>query len=615
MGTDTITTILPNVHAVIVMGSIVVAFLLFASEKIPLATSSLLVLVFLAVLFEVMPFAVDGGTFRASQLFSGFGHTALITVCALMIAGQGLVRTGALESVGRQLARLWSVSPTLLFLCTLVVAAVLSAFVNNTPVVILLLPILISVSLRTNTSASSLLMPMGFATLIGGMSTTIGTSTNLLVVTVAEDLGVLRFSMFDFLLPAAIAGSVGIVYLWLIAPLLVKNRQPRLTTTSPRVFSAQLHIREEGYADGKTLAEIIEKTGGALEVHELLRGKDSASLVPLPDIKLRAGDRIVVRDTSEQLKEFEDLIGANLFADDVPVDDEHPLTDENQQTAEVVVVPGSTLDGMSLNTARFTARYHLLILALHRADAWKKPPRKEHPAEVDLRPGDVVLVQGSKERIKKIKASRNILVLDAHAELPRSSKAPLALFIMFFIILAAALGLLPIVISSITGVLLLLLTGCIRWRDATRALSAPVILIIVTSLAMGQALLVTGGADYLASVYVSYTYGLQTEFILSGLLLLMAILTNVVSNNAAAVIGTPIAVGIAQQLSLPAEPFVLAVLFGANMSFATPMAYQTNLLVMNAGNYTFSDFLRVGIPLVLLMWMVLSFVLPWLYGI
>jgi di/tricarboxylate transporter len=227
----------------------------------------------------------------------------------------------------------------------------------------------------------------------------------------------------------------------------------------------------------------------------------------------------------------------------------------------------------------------------------------------------VLLVQGSIHNIERLKSSRNLLVLDAKSALPISSRAPLAMVIMLGIIVAAAFGLLPIAISALCGVLLMLMTGCIKWFDTTRALSPSIILLIVTSLALGTAMVETGGAEIIASAYVSLTEGLSPVLILSGLMALMAMLTNVVSNNAAAVIGTPIAIGIAQQLDLPPEPFVLAVIFGANMSFATPMAYQTNLLVMNAGNYRFVDFVRVGLPLILIVWLILSFLLPWLYGI
>ncbi len=604
----------PGFHAIVVMILAGIALVLFAIERIPLASSSLLILVFLTVFFEIFPYVGDSGPLRATRFFSGFGHQALIAVCALMIAGRALVRTGALEQIGRQLARRWARFPVSTFLATLIIAALLSAFVNNTPVVVLLLPILISVSLKTTTPASQLLMPVGFATSIGGMSTSIGTSTNLLVVAVAADLGLREFGMFDFALPAVIVGSIGLLYLWLIAPKLIPQRAARLPTTSPRHFTAQLRIHDDSIANQKRLSEVIALTGGELDVKQILRGSENTRLLALPDLILRSGDRIRVRSTPEHLKELESLIGASLFSGDEPVDDDHPLRDPTQQIAEVVVVPGSTLDGMTSSAVRFTDRYQVMVLALYRSNKWANQPGTEKIDDITLQPGDVLLVQGAVRSIKRLKSSRNLLVLDAKSFLPISSKAPIALLIMLFIIASAALNLLPIAVSALLGVVLMIFSGCLKWQDATRALSARVILIIVSSLALGAAMVETGGADYLAQVYVVNTEGLSPVLILSGLLLMMAILTNVVTNNAAAVIGTPIAIGIAQQLGQPVEPFVLAVIFGANMSFATPMAYQTNLLVMNAGNYTFGDFVRVGTPLVLLLWILLSFLLPWLYG-
>ena len=603
-------------HTYFVLALIVVALVLFANERIPIATTSLLVLVVLTLVFEWLPYHADGERLHSYEFLTGFGHRALIAVCALMIAGQGLINTGALEPLGRMLAHSWSHSPALMFLATLLIAGILSAFVNNTPIVILLLPILISVSIRTSTPASGLLMPVGFATLVGGMSTTIGTSTNLLVVSFAEELGVGAIGMFDFMLPALMAGSLGILYLWLVAPRLMPRREPRLPGTSPRVFDAQLRITDDGYADGRTLSEVLQRTEGRLEVRAVLRGEDGARLSPLPDVRLRAEDRLIVRDTPEHLIEFGQLIDARLYSHDQPVDDDHPLNDNNQQVAEVVVVNGSTLEGLTLANARFTDRYQLLVLALHRATSLRAAGRSsKHSENVVLKSGDIILVQGSRDSIRRLKASRNVMVLDASVDLPRTSRAWLSLAIMMFIVISAASGLLPIEISALCGVLLMLLTGCLRWSDATRALSTPVILIIVTSLAMGNALLQTGGDSFLASHYLGLTEGWSSTAILSGLMVLMAILTNVVSNNAAAVIGTPIAISIASQLGLDPEPFVLAVIFGANMSFATPMSYQTNLLVMNAGNYRFMDFVRVGVPLSLILWLSLTLILPWLYGL
>ncbi|MGD8347665.1 MAG: SLC13 family permease [Gammaproteobacteria bacterium] len=605
----------PGFHAYAVMAIVVLALGLFSSERVPLPTSSLMILVSLTLLFEIVPFYGKYGRFEPADLFLGFGHQALVAVCALMIAGQALVRTGALEPIGRQLARWWSLSPLLAFLAALIVGCVLSAFVNNTPVVILMLPILISVSLKTSTPASDMLMPMGLATSIGGMATTIGTSTNLLVVAVAADLGMRRIGMFDFAFPAIIAGGAGILYLWVVAPRLLPAREARLPTTSPRLFTAQLRIHDDSIANEKKLSEVISLAGGNLEVTSILRGKNDSRLVAIPDMVLRSGDRIIVRSTPDRLKELETVLGASLFSGDEPVDEEHPLRDTTQQIAEVVVVPGSTLDGRTLANIRFRERYQLMVLALFRSNKWATKQGTEHTEDTRLHSGDVLLVQGSIHNIERLKSSRNLLVLDAKSALPISSRAPLAMFIMLGIIVTAATGLLPIAISALCGVLLMLTTGCIKWFDTTRALSPSVILLIVASLAMGTAMVETGGAEWIAGAYVELTGGLSPVLILSGLMALMALLTNVVSNNAAAVIGTPISIGIAQQLGLPPEPFVLAVIFGANMSFATPMAYQTNLLVMNAGNYRFADFLRVGLPLVLILWLILSFLLPWLYGI
>jgi di/tricarboxylate transporter len=602
-------------HTLFVLLVIIVALALFANERIPIAGSSLFILVVLTVAFEWFPFYADGARVHGYDFLSGFGHRALIAVCALMIAGQGLVHTGALEPLGRLLARYWSSAPLLVFLLTLLAAAFLSAFVNNTPIVILMLPILISVSIKTSTPAYRLLMPAGFATLIGGMATTIGTSTNLLVVSFAEELGVKTFGMFDFVIPALIAGVAGILYLWLIAPRIMPYRDAMLPNTSARLFDADLHIVRQSISDGITLAEAIAKTDGRMEVIEILRGPEGARLTPLPDIRLRADDRLVVRDTPERLIEFEQLLRARLYSQDKPVSKDHPLNDNSQQIAEIAVIGGSTLDGTTLNSKRFRSRYQLLVLALHRPRRWKRPRGIRHTEDVLLKSGDIILVQGPRDSIKRLKASRNVLVLDASTDLPRSSHATTALLIMIAIVTAAASGLLPIELSALTGVLLMLLTGCLRWDDATRALSAPVILIIVTSLAMGNALLQTGGDEFLAQQYLALTTGWSATAVLSGLMVLIALLTNIVSNNAAAVIGTPIAVSIASQLGLDAEAFVLAVIFGANMSFATPMAYQTNLLVMNAGNYRFRDFVRVGAPLSFLLWLVLTLVLSWLYGL
>jgi di/tricarboxylate transporter len=604
---------LPNTHALAVMMLIIVALVLFTRDTIPLQTTSLLVLGALTVGFTLFPFEVDGRTLQASDFFLGFGHKALVAVCGLMIVGQGLIRTGALEPVGRLLARLWRRGPLLSLLVTLLVTAVLSAFINNTPIVVLMLPILIGVAVRTGASPTGTLIPMGFASILGGMATTIGTSTNLLVVNVAADMGMDAFNMFDFLGPAAIAGSFAILYLWLIAPRIIPERKPPMSGTVSRVYTAQIRLDKGSPVIGRTLAEAMLRAEEGLRVEAVQRGQ-GVFINPLPDVVLKAGDRLTTSDTQARLRELARSLGGTLFSGDRAVDSEHPLTAEGQQIAEVVITPASRLNGVRIGNARLRSRYGLRLLAFHRFEGTqeRKSPGLD---EVQLRSGDVLLVQSTPENLRELKETADFLVLDGSIQLPSTRKAPLALATMLGVVALAAANILPIEISAMLGICVLIVTRCLNWKDAMSALSTQVILIIVSSLAMGAALMQTGGADYLARLFVYITFGAPAAVVLGGLMLMMGVMTNIVSNNAAAVIGTPIAIGIAQRLGLPLEPFVLAVLFGANLSFATPMAYQTNILLMNAGGYKFSDFVRIGLPLSIGLWLVLTTVLVWAYGL
>ena len=598
----------PNMHALVMLLMTGVALFLFSREKIHLESSSLAILVMVVVGFELFPFEGARGTVEPMTFFYGFGHEALIAVCALMIAGEALVRTGALEPVARRLARLWKWSPKIALLLTLIVGAFLSAFMNNTPIVVLMLPMLIGAAVRSNRSSSGVLLPMGLATLIGGMGTTIGTSTNLLVVSVAADMGMERFAMFDFMLPVAMAASVAIIYLWLVAPHLIPKRTPPMDDLSNREFQAHLLIPHDNPLVGKTLANLIHKAGDGIQVKRVFRD-GHLFISPLPDVVIRGGDKIQVSATVDMLKEYQALLGAMLTAGPDP---SHISPEGDFQLAEVVVTGGSQLRGLRVADARLEDRYGLDLLAVHCGGDVVSASTAELNRR-QLQASDVLLVQGRSENIRTLKVGGELLVLDNTADLPHTQRAPLALLIMVMIVALAAFGIMPIAMSAMLGCLVLIGTGCIRWQQASHALSAQVIMIIVASLALGSALMKTGGAEYLAQVFLYLTSGLTPAWILAFLMLLMAIMTNIVSNNAAAVIGTPIAISIAQELGLPLEPFVLAVLFGANLSFITPMAYKTNLLVMNAGGYKFNDFVRVGTPLTLLMWVVLSAVLTYAY--
>ncbi len=609
---------LPDLHAIFVLLLTPVALYLFTRDELPLESSGLIILMSLILFFQIFPYEVDGRSLETAELLMGFGHEALITICALMIIGKALETTGALQPLALYLSKAWISTPKLASLVTLVSAAILSAFLNNTPIVVLLLPMLIGVAARSKIPPSDILMPVGFATLLGGMATTIGTSTNLLVVAIAAEMGLRQFSMFDFTLPVALVGVFGLLYLWLIAPKLLPARTPPLSDTSPRVFNAMLHISEESACCGMTFSECLALTDNEMRVDHIERS-EGLMVAKLPSVTILPGDRLAVRDTPDRLKAFEEALGANLHGQHqtgATAEEEGWITEEEeQQLAEIVVTRESLLHRASLGTTRFALRTGLLPLALHRA---REPGSEEIRGNIDsvrLRAGDVVLVQGTPFRLGRLKRTGSTLVLDGTTNLPRKNQANRSLIIIALVVLTAALGLLPISVSALIGVGFMLATRCLNWADAAGALSTQVIIVVVASLALGLALTETGGALYVARVLTAAVQDFPVPIVLSTLMLVMAILTNTVSNSAAGIIGTPIAIEMALQLGTPPEPFVLAVIFGVNMSYATPFGYQTNLLLLSAGGYKFSDFMRAGIPLALIMWIGFSIVLSLLYDL
>ena len=274
----------PDAHGIAVLVLTILALFLFTRDRIPLESSSLAILIILLVGFELVPYYSGGErALTPADFFSGFGNEALIAICALMMVGKALETTGALQPLANVVGKAWASRPVLALLTTLVAGAVLSAFMNNTPIVVLLMPILVGASLRSKFPVSEVMLPMGLATIVGGMSTTIGTSTNLLVVGISQDLGMHTFSMFEFVLPVAIVGGVAIIFLWLVAPRLLPDRTPPMADTMPRVFSAQLHVKEGGYSDGKTLSEVLAKAGGNLRIDKIQRS-ESLQLAKLPSV-------------------------------------------------------------------------------------------------------------------------------------------------------------------------------------------------------------------------------------------------------------------------------------------------------------------------------------------
>jgi len=606
--------LLENAHAVAVLAFTVVAFFLFTRERIPIPVTSLIVIVGLALGFHLFPYERDGVEISSRQIFSGFGHEALVAICSLMILGRALMVTGALEPLARVLARLWAFNRHIALLAVLASAMVLSAFINDTPVVVVLMPVVIGLAMRAGNSPSRMLMPMNFAVIIGGMATTIGTSTNLLIVSLAREHGVHNISMFEFTPLVAGPAVLALLYLWLVAPRLLAERPNPLAGLAPRRFAAVLYVGPKSRARGRKVAVVRRWTGNKMTVQRIQRGTES--LRPSDALVLLEGDRLVVSDTSAYLKEYEQALGATLYdagsVDSLPPD-QHPLRAQDQQLVEVVVTEESPLHRRSLRGTRFAERFGVVILAMYRPS--DEASLAGEMSERQLRSGDVLLVQGPPERTAALKYEAGLLVLDGTLDLPRTRKAPIAVTIMAAVVLLAAFGILPIAMAALLGVLALILTGCLKLEGMGRGISAEVVLVVVASLGLGRALTATGGADLLAGGFMAVAGNLSTQGVLAAMMIFLGVLTNFVSNNAAAAVGTPVALAIAQQLGAPPEPFVLATIVGCNLSFATPMGYQTNVLIMQPGGYVFRDFVRVGGPLVLLMILAFSIELTRVYPI
>lgn len=592
-------------HGTLMMAFALGVFGVFASDRFRIGSVCLAVLILLPTIFFAFPHpAVDPYRF-----FGGFGHPALVAICALMVIGRALVLTGALEPAARRLGGLVERWPRLALLLVLLVAAAASGVMNDTPVVVLLMPLLIAALKRAGRGPGFMLMPMNFAVLIGGMGTTIGTSTNLIVVALAAGLGVHAFGVFEFFPVVMTAAVPALVYLWVVAPWLLRHVGAAPEAEVQPVFEAELRVTEESWLNGAQVRDVLKRTNGRLPLRYLRR--DGGALThPLPTATLRVGDRLVVQATAEQLKDYEARLGAKLHSlgQEHAPDAEHPAV-----AAQLVVTPESPLVGRTARGARFADTYGLILIGL-RKPGGGAPSREELPDQ-RIAAGDVLLLQGPTEALQALQRDALGLLLDERLALPRRRQAVVALGTLAGVVAAAGVGGVPIALSALVGVLVLLGTRTLAWKEVGGSLSINVVLIVAASLALGDALTVTGATAAMAEGFVALASGWSPLVVLAALMGVVGVLTNFVSNNAAAAIGTPMAVEIARLLGAAPEPFVLAVLFGCNLCYVTPMAYQTNLLVMNAAGYAFRDFVRVGGPLFVLMWAGLCWALAGRYGL
>ena len=607
----------PSYHAIAAMAVTIAMFIAFARGRYPEEIISLITIAVIGVGLYFAPLEGTKPTDGLAIAFGGFGHSALITICALMIMGRGLVVTGALEPFARLLESVFRINGQLGLLVALVVAFTMSMFVNDTPVMVLLIPIIVAIASKGLMASSKILMPVNTAVLLGGMSTTIGTSTNILVVTIAADLGMKAIGVFQFTPIVLIAGLFAIPYLWLVMPRMLRDNSVT-PDNARRIFQTRLRVGAGSLLAGAELSAIKSKLPAGITFHDVPAGP------------LQPEERLHISGTHEALEEAARVLKGELAPTWV-IDRIRRISKsagEDIVAVEMTVTADSRLITRTLADSGIADLYSVAVLGIHRPNRLLGE-RDTYTEAGDLRvlEGDVLLVMGIDEDLQAFARNDGLLRLEGARELPRRSKAVLAGAIMLGAIATASLGLpwfdglsyapikLPIAISALAGAIAMFITGCVKFDRVGRALSAKVIVLIAASLAIGKVIDESGAAEWLGQALSLGLAYLPPALVLSAIMLFVTIVTNFASNATAATIGTPIAYSIATRLGLPPEPLVLAVLFGCNLSFATPIAYQTNLLIMSEGGYEFGDYVRAGVPLVALMVTVLSILLVVWYGL
>lgn len=593
----------PSGHALAAIIVTVAMFYGFASGRLGIEIISLLTISVIALGLYLYPLPGTQSTDGLQLAFEGFGNYALVTICALMIMGRGLVTTGALEPAARALTRVWRYNQRIGFLVTLLLAMAMSMMVNDTPVLVLLLPILVTLAESGGQPASRTLIPVNSAVLIGGMATTIGTSTNLLVVSIATDLGLPPMGVFHFAPLVLAAALVALPFLWLVMPRLLPDNSVE-AGHPPRRFYAELRVHPNAAAIGRDAAASLSKLSG------------EARLIHAPPGPLRADDRIGIAASHGTIEDAMRELGAATApaALTARLRASARAAREDLIVVELAVAAESALIGTRVATSGIAESYDVAVIGVHKAREIGGDEAAISPDPV-IAEGDILLLTGTLQEITRLARAESLLLLEGAKDVPRTAKAPLALAIMGGAVGLASVGLLPIAISALGGAILMFATGCVRFDRVGRALSAKVIVLIAASIAIGRVVLESGAADWLSQLLALGLHHLPPAGVLAAVMLFVTVLTNFASNTTAAAVGTPIAFGLAQKLSIPVEPLVLAVLFGCNLCYATPVAYQTNLLIMSAGDYRFGDYVRTGVPLVLLMIATLTGLLVFRYGL
>lgn len=612
----------------VVFGLVLLALVLFVTEIIPVDVTAIVLMVLVVVLGPWTGVGPDEG-------LSGFSSQATITVLAMFILSEGIRRTGVLQLVGDRIIRVTGGKPRRQLAALVGLSGGTAGFINNTPVVAMMIPVAVNIANRTRVSPSRYLIPISFASMMGGMLTLIGTSTNLLASDVSERLLDRPFSMFEFTQLGLVVLVVGSIYLllvgWALTPARIKPREDPMETFEMDDYLTELHVREGSSLAGLTVQGMVETLDADLDVLRIRRG-DTRLEQPLGGRRIREGDVLIARTDPSTVRRLLDLPdvalggGGPVKRVDLGMKPDPMLGEEEEEgegsdtstepprrsLVELVVLSDTRVVGETLQSLGFAQTFNAWVLAVRRG----RGVLHNRLDRIRLKGGDTLLAQAGPEAIQRLHADRNFIVSRVIEDAGfRKKRIPVALGIVGAVVLAATTGILPIVTAALAGVVAMVATRCLRPTELYTAVDWNVIFLLAGVIPLGIALERSGGAEFLGQLLVAGSYGLPPLVVVGIFYLFTALITNVVSNNASVVLMIPVAVSAAAALDANPYAFVMAVTFAASTALLTPVGYQTNLMVYGPGGYRFSDFFRVGAPLQLILTVVTTLGIGVIWGV